>query len=83
MIHTMIPSTSPHSDSAYEAYFVDLEARADRAKERRNAQPPMVTGTPMTEDGQSGYFCTSCWKRGDETGFHNHETPPCDSIRRR
>lgn len=66
----------PEQDASYEAYRKSLEEDEQRAKERRNQTPPMNWGDSMSEG--DGYFCLPEWERGDLTGFHPHDVPPCD-----
>lgn len=70
-----------HDDPAYWAYLEGLDADHKRETERAGQDAPMAWGTEMEpQDGEKGYFCETCWRTGDETGFHAYAIPPCDPI---
>ena len=69
---------SHHDDPSYLAYLEEMDAAERRAQARRMTEAPMRWGDPV--DG--GYFCEPCWFRGDATGAHSFEVPPCDPLPR-
>jgi hypothetical protein len=67
------------ADPAYEAHLRELDADDRRAEERRGKDRPHEWGDLLP----GGYFCAPCWDRGDLTGLHPYDVPPCDRVVRR
>jgi hypothetical protein len=67
----------PLEAAAEYDYYRAMEQDEARAYERAMKPDPMAWGTPMQP---AGYFCSSCWRTGDETGYHPNSSPPCDPV---
>jgi len=68
-----------YPEPAYEAHLRELDADDRRAEERRGKDRLHEWGDLLP----GGYFCAPCWDRGDPTGLHPYDVPPCDRVVRR